>query len=129
MAVAKAIAKVKSSRPKRRGSPRAANLKIKSFLLIDAFHVKYVPGVGLKNQLPIIKGDEKSISIAAASIIAKVYRDRLMEKLSKKCDRWSLYGWERNKGYGTKKHLVSIKKYGISRWHRATFLRNVKDKF
>lgn len=95
--------------------------QINSFLLIDAFHVKYVPGIGLKNQKPIIKGDEKSISIAAASIIAKVYRDDLMSKLSCSFGRWKLYGWEKNKGYGTKSHKIAIKNHGISRQHRKSF--------
>jgi ribonuclease HII len=95
--------------------------QIRSFLLIDAFHVKYVPGVGLKNQKAVIHGDQRSLSIAAASIVAKVYRDRLMEKLSEKCLRWSLYGWEKNKGYGTAFHREMIKKHGLSRYHRRSF--------
>jgi ribonuclease HII len=97
------------------------NWQTSPFLLIDAFHVKHVAGIGLKNQKPIIKGDEKSISIASASIIAKVYRDRLMGKLSKKSFRWQLYGWERNKGYGTKEHKKAIEKHGICRQHRKSF--------
>jgi ribonuclease HII len=63
-------------------------LKGKRFVLIDAFHVKYIPGVGLRNQKAIVHGDSKSISIAAASIIAKVYRDSLMRRLSKKYDHY-----------------------------------------
>src|SRR5581483_3062189 len=66
------------------------------FVLIDAFSIKYLHGIGLSHQKPIIKGDQKSISIAAASIVAKVYRDSLMQKLSK---QYELYGWGRNKGY------------------------------
>jgi ribonuclease HII len=95
--------------------------QINPFLLVDAFHVKYVPGIGLKNQKPIIKGDEMSISIAAASIIAKVYRDDLMSKLSCSFGRWKSYRWENNKGYGTKSHKKAIGKYGISRQHRKSF--------
>lgn len=93
--------------------------KKKIFLLVDAFHVKYVSGIGLKHQKAIVKGDQKSISIAAASIIAKVHRDRLMRRLSK---RYTRYGWAKNKGYGTKKHQQAILKYGISRLHRKQFI-------
>lgn len=66
----------------------------------------------------IIKGDSKSVSIAAASIIAKVYRDRLMIELSKK---HSHYGWESNAGYPTRTHLDGIQKHGITAHHRKTF--------
>lgn len=97
--------------------------QIKPFLLVDAFHVKYVSGVGLRNQRAVVRGDQRSLSIAAASIIAKVYRDGLIEELSKKCPRWSLYGWERNKGYGTLKHRQAIKRYGLSRYHRRSFVK------
>ena len=90
------------------------------FLLIDAFHVKYIPGVGLKNQEAIIKGDQKSISIAAASILAKVYRDSLMKKLAKK---YKKYHWEKNKGYGTRKHIEAIRRFGPTSWHRNAFIR------
>ena len=88
------------------------------FLLIDAFFIPYVRGLRRKNQLAIINGDEKSVSIAAASIIAKVYRDRLMTKLNGK------YGWEKNKGYGTKDHQNALRKYGATRLHRKLFIRN-----
>ena len=56
-----------------------------------------------------------------ASIVAKVYRDRLMQRLSK---IYSSYGFSRNKGYGTKEHLQAIKKYGASEIHRRRFLKN-----
>ena len=101
--------------------------QLNSFLLIDAFHVKYVPKIGLKNQKPIIKGDEKSISIAAASIIAKVYRDNLMVELSIKASRWGMYGWEKNKGYGTKYHREMIEARGLSRQHRKSFCRSIEN--
>lgn len=66
----------------------------------------------------IIKGDAKSISIAAASVIAKVTRDRMMYEL----DRiYPMYGLSKNKGYGTKEHINAIKKYGITKYHRLTF--------
>ena len=66
----------------------------------------------------IIKGDSKFLNIAAASIIAKTYRDELMDKLSKK---YINYLWEKNKGYPTKKHKEMIKKWGLSPQHRKTF--------
>lgn len=67
----------------------------------------------------IIKGDSKSASIAAASILAKVSRDRFMKKLHKE---FSEYNWAQNKGYLTKQHLEAIDKYGITNWHRKKFL-------
>lgn len=91
----------------------------KAFILVDGFHVRYLAGIGLKNQKAIKKGDQKSISIAAASILAKVYRDKLMKKLSRK---YPQYGWGRNKGYGTKKHQEAILKYGTTRLHRRQFV-------
>ena len=66
----------------------------------------------------VIKGDQKIPSISAASIIAKVSRDRFITKLSKK---FNSYGWDTNSGYGTKKHLKAIKKFGITKYHRKTF--------
>ena len=73
---------------------------------------------GLKNFKTIINGDEKIKEISAASIIAKVYRDNLMIKLSKK---FSNYAWESNFGYGTKAHLEGLKKFGITSHHRKGF--------
>ncbi len=72
-----------------------------------------------KKQGTYIKGDEKFASIALASILAKVYRDNYMEKLSKK---FPDYGWDKNSGYGTKKHIDSIKKYGKTEYHRNSFI-------
>ncbi|MFH1187132.1 MAG: ribonuclease HII [Candidatus Levyibacteriota bacterium] len=92
--------------------------KNSTFLLIDGFCVKYVSKIGLKNQKGIINGDKTSISIAAASIIAKVYRDNLMINLSKK---YPGFNWEENKGYGTKIHRNLIKKNGLSLYHRKSF--------
>ena len=66
----------------------------------------------------IIKGDAKSISIAAASVIAKVTRDRMMYELDKK---YPMYDLGSNKGYGTKKHIEAIKEYGITKYHRLSF--------
>ncbi len=73
---------------------------------------------GLKKFKTIINGDEKIKVISAASIVAKVYRDRLMIKLSKK---FSHYAWERNFGYGTKAHLQGLKKFGVTVHHRKDF--------
>ncbi len=73
---------------------------------------------GLKNYKTIINGDEKIKVISAASIVAKVYRDTFMIKLSEK---FSNYAWERNFGYGTKAHLDGLKKFGITTHHRKGF--------
>lgn len=89
------------------------------FLLIDAFFIPYVRGLRRKNQQAIINGDEKSFSIAAASIIAKVERDREMLRFSRKYPK---YGWGRNKGYGTRQHQEALKKFGTTRYHRKTFV-------
>ena len=69
----------------------------------------------------IIKGDSLSYSIACASILAKVYRDRLMVELDKK---YPEYGFEKHKGYGTKAHIEALKKYGKCPEHRETFIKN-----
>ena len=73
-------------------------------------------------QVPIIKGDAKSISIAAASIVAKVTRDRLMREYDKIMPE---YGFASNKGYGSKEHIEAIKKYGPTPIHRRSFIHNV----
>ena len=70
----------------------------------------------------IKNGDQKSICIAAASIIAKTWRDRLMTLYSR---IYPMYGWERNKGYGTHEHRNAIKKFGLTKIHRKSFLRNL----
>jgi len=107
------------------------------YLLIDAFFIPYVPGLPtkrrknkkgryLKNargkQLAVVNGDEKIFSVAAASIIAKVYRDKLMLRLAMK---YPVYGWEKNKGYGTKEHQNSILKYGVTKYHRKQFVNTL----
>ncbi len=94
----------------------------KLFVLVDAFEVKYVCKLGPGNQLAIITGDEKSLSIAAASIIAKVARDKLMRSLSR---QYPAYLWGRNKGYGTQKHIQAIKANGPTSLHRNLFLRKI----
>ena len=70
----------------------------------------------------IIQGDSKSYAVACASIIAKVYRDNLMQELSK---MYPQYGWERNAGYGTKEHIKAIYKYGLTPYHRISFIKNI----
>ncbi|OGD68282.1 hypothetical protein A2996_03350 [Candidatus Campbellbacteria bacterium RIFCSPLOWO2_01_FULL_34_15] len=74
------------------------------------------------NQKTIIKGDEKEMVIALASIVAKVTRDSLMCRLAKE---YPQYGLENHKGYGTKAHMTAIKKHGISEIHRKTYLKNI----
>ncbi|MEM7726612.1 MAG: ribonuclease HII [Cyanobacteria bacterium P01_A01_bin.45] len=69
-------------------------------------------------QETIVKGDERSLSIAAASIVAKVWRDTLISKLA---SEYPLYDLESNKGYGSKKHLLALKEYGSSPLHRLSF--------
>ena len=73
---------------------------------------------GLKNYKTIINGDEKIKVISAASIVAKVFRDKLMIKLA---EEFSNYAWESNFGYGTKAHLKGLKKFGITSHHRKGF--------
>jgi ribonuclease HII len=76
------------------------------------------------SQETIIKGDEKEVLIGAASILAKVKRDRYMEKIAKD-DKYAQYGFEVHKGYGTKKHMEAIGKHGCSSQHRRSFCRNI----
>ena len=85
--------------------------------------IAYIDGLFVPKNVKIkckafVKGDEKFISIAAASIVAKATRDLFMIKLSKKYPK---YYWNKNFGYGTKEHLVSLKKYGITKYHRKKF--------
>lgn len=79
-----------------------------------------IPGLDIK-QVPIIKGDAKSVSIAAASIIAKVTRDRLMVEYDEVLPG---YDFASNKGYGTKAHIEGLQKYGPTPIHRMTFIKN-----
>lgn len=89
-------------------------LEIAEFALIDGLPV---PNMPIPSKA-IIKGDGKSASIAAASILAKVYRDRIMNKYS---EIYPEYGFAENKGYGTKTHMKAIAKYGPCPIHRKTF--------
>ena len=91
-------------------------LKIKpSLVLIDGNKLPNLKNYNLKY---VIKGDKKIHSISAASIIAKVCRDKFITSLSKK---FKDYRWDTNSGYGTKEHLNAIKKFGITKHHRKTF--------
>ena len=91
-------------------------LKIKpSIILIDGNKLPIMVGYKLKS---VIKGDQKISEISAASIIAKVARDRIIKKMSKKFKK---YAWDRNAGYGTKQHIRAIKKFGVTKHHRKTF--------
>ena len=86
-------------------------------LLNDAVRI---PNLAFR-QVPIIKGDAKSLSIAAASVLAKVTRDRLMAEYDELMPE---YGFASNKGYGSAEHIAAIKKYGASPIHRMTFIKN-----
>lgn len=90
------------------------NIKIKpEHILVDAMPLELeIPTIS------IIKGDAKSITIAAASVIAKVTRDRMLDKLDK---IYPMYDLKHNKGYPTKKHLEAIEKYGITKYHRLSY--------
>ena len=94
--------------------------KFPDYILVDAFKIPYI-------RIPqdnLIKGEDKSISIAAASIIAKVYRDKMMYDFNKK---YPFYQFDKNVGYGTRNHIMAIKKYGICPLHRKTFKSVLKD--
>ena len=89
------------------------HLRVKKNLLDG--NIKITTNTNIEN---IIKGDENYVSIAAASIIAKVTRDEIMVKKNKENNK---YKWDKNKGYGTKDHLLAIKNYGITNFHRKSF--------
>lgn len=85
------------------------------FIIVDGNKFKPVNNIEFKT---IIKGDQKYLNIAAASILAKTYRDNYMEKIHKE---YPEYNWKKNKGYPTKEHKAAIKKYGITKYHRKSF--------
>jgi len=89
---------------------------VPDIVLVDAVKIK--PNV---ETLSIIRGDGQSYSIAAASIIAKVYRDRLMKDLDK---QYPVYGFAKHKGYATELHIERIRQNGLSEVHRKSFCRN-----
>ena len=91
-------------------------LKLKpTITFVDGNKLPKMKGYKLKS---VVKGDQTISEISAASIIAKVARDRLMTKMSK---NYKKYAWNKNAGYGTKEHLEAIKKFGITKHHRKTF--------
>ena len=97
---------------------KRAIIKLKkkpSLVLIDGNKLPNIKNYNLKY---IIKGDQKIPSISAASIIAKVSRDKFMTTLSK---NFKNYRWDTNSGYGTKEHIKAIKKFGVTKYHRKTF--------
>jgi ribonuclease HII len=85
---------------------------------IDLKEAAFAQGFGVPRQKSIVKGDQKVFSIAAASIIAKVTRDRMMQKYHKK---YPQYGFDKHKGYGTRAHFKSLKKFGPCKIHRRSF--------
>lgn len=86
-------------------------------LLVDAVTI---PGISIR-QVPIVKGDAKSVSIAAASVVAKVTRDRMMVQME---DVYPGYGFASNKGYGSAAHIAALKSKGPCKIHRRTFIKN-----
>jgi len=122
----RAIEKINISRAANRAASSASDRLIGSLELNSKnFKIFLDGGLYIKNQdafnaKTVIKGDEKITAVKVASVIAKVKRDKYMEKLSKKHPR---YGFEIHKGYGTKRHLEAIKKHGPSKVHRLTFLK------
>lgn len=90
---------------------------VPDLLLVDAVTI---PGLHIR-QVGIIKGDGRSLSIAAASIMAKVTRDRLMEEYAQ---LYPEYGFEKHKGYGSKEHIAALKKFGPCPIHRRTFIHS-----
>lgn len=100
---------------------RKYNLK-PSMVLVDG---NFVPDIDTQAEF-LIKGDAKSFSIACASIVAKVMRDSFMRKIALEHPQ---YDWHKNKGYGTKFHMESIRKYGITEYHRKSFCKFQKDLF
>ena len=88
----------------------------------DVYLIDAVTNLGLKGmEIPIIKGDATSYSIAAASIVAKVVRDRQMIQLD---EIYPQYGFARNKGYGTAEHIAALKEIGLCPYHRRSFIKN-----
>jgi ribonuclease HII len=86
-----------------------------SFIIVDGNRFKAYSSIPHET---IIKGDGKFFSIAAASVLAKTYRDAYMEKIH---EEYPMYNWIKNKGYPTKEHRLAIQKYGITKYHRKSF--------
>ena len=88
---------------------------IPEYIIVDGNRFKPL------NQIPyttIVKGDSKYLSIAAASVLAKTYRDEYMDKIH---EEFPMYNWKKNKGYPTVEHREAIKKYGTTKYHRMSF--------
>jgi ribonuclease HII len=88
---------------------------IPEYIIVDGNRFKPL------NQIPyttIVKGDSKYLSIAAASVLAKTYRDEYMDKIH---EEYPMYNWKKNKGYPTAEHREAIKKYGTTKYHRMSF--------
>ena len=98
---------------KNRGFAKPEIILVDALTKIDTDHIPY---------RSIIKGDSKSYSIAAASIIAKVTRDRIMREWD---EVYPMYGFEKHKGYGTAAHIAAIKEYGLCPLHRRSFVKNI----
>ena len=103
----------KDLKEKQRGFEKPDIILVDALTKIDTDHIPY---------RSIIKGDAKSYSIAAASIIAKVTRDRIMRQWA---EVYPMYGFEKHKGYGTAAHIAAIKEYGLCPLHRRSFLKNI----
>lgn len=85
------------------------------FIIVDGNRFKPYPNIDHKT---IVKGDSKFLSIAAASVLAKTYRDLYMDTIH---EEYPMYNWKKNKGYPTKEHREAIKQYGITKYHRKSF--------
>lgn len=103
----------KDLKEKNRGFDKPEIILVDALTKIDTDHIPY---------RSIIKGDSKSYSIASASIIAKVTRDRIMRQWD---EVYPMYGFARHKGYGTSAHITAIKEYGLCPLHRRSFVKNI----
>lgn len=103
----------KDLKEKQRGFEKPEIILVDALTKIDTDHIPY---------RSIIKGDAKSYSIAAASIIAKVTRDRIMRQWD---EVYPMYGFAKHKGYGTAAHIAAIKEYGLCPLHRRSFVKNI----
>ena len=103
----------KDLQEKQRGFEKPEIILVDALTKIDTDHIPYKS---------IIKGDAKSYSIAAASIVAKVTRDRIMRAWD---EVYPMYGFEKHKGYGTAAHIAAIKEYGLCPLHRRSFVKNI----
>ena len=117
MASVEEIDKINIGKATRLAMERAVNnLSLKpTVALIDGIRKPILPQ---QQVITVVKGDQKSYSIAAASIIAKVTRDRLMKDLDRE---FPVYGWSHNAGYGTAKHQAALREFGVTAHHRRSF--------